>query len=177
MERETLPRGCVQLPEWTKRQLPTSRCAPWEIRTPFAAPNLHSARSWCLTAIHSRLTKSSVFSRRAGRGGRTLPCTFGFQHDPQPDGRVPRSPLGKITQDPFGDAAWLPGAFRFDRDIEDRLDTIGQLSARLQTNARANLLAGANGRGETHAIQAVVDGLAHVPRQLDCLPHEMAHQG
>ena len=34
-----------------------------------------------------------------------------------------------------------------------------------------------NRHRETNAIQAIVDGLPHVARQLDRLPHEMAHQG
>jgi len=85
--------------------------------------------------------------------------------------------IGVVTQDPFGDAARFFGALRFDRDVEDRLNAAGQLSTRLQTNARANLLAGANRRRETNAIQATVNGLPHIVRQLNRLPHEMAHQG
>ena len=44
--------------------------------------------------------------------------------------------LGIVTQDPFGDAARFFGALRFDRDVKDRLNAIGQLSAR-SANERA----------------------------------------
>ena len=81
-----------------------------------------------------------------------------------------------IAHQPFGNTAGLAGELALDVDEESGVYKLARFLRRKQGDASANLRTGADGRGKTNLVQAVVDGHCNVRADLDCLSEKVTEQ-
>lgn len=79
--------------------------------------------------------------------------------------------------DPFSDEGGFGVAFAFDGDLPGELDAARNVLQGLQDGMRADAGAGRDRRGETDAIEAVVDGPLEFALDLKSLAEQMGQQG
>ena len=91
-------------------------------------------------------------------------------------GGMKQPSLRIIPHQPLRNAAGFAGVLALDADEENRVDKLGRWLRRKQSDMRANGGTGANGRGKTNLIQAIVDAHRDARANLDCLLHEVTNQ-